>query len=201
MANIDAMRMTDKMIDRLRAQYPKGTKVVLTKMNGEGQMPSGLKGRVEVVDDAGQIHVRWENGSSLALIPGVDTFSVEKVPKKVLDVTEGYIIENDKGKQYGVSFFWEKEDGYSVMMYRDRLTVPLKNAEWGPLLDVYEQETPAYVAEKLQDVAAVINAHMDFWMQKKLTQQEIQQIPVAVIDELPLVLAEGFKEDRCVFSL
>ena len=200
MAN-EFLSKSEKKLKQIRENYPKGTTVELIKMSGEGQMPAGLTGVVEAVDDAGQIHVRWKNGSSLALIPGVDEFSVKRVPKKVLDVTEGYIIENDKGKQYGVSFFWEKEDGYSVMMYRDRLTVPLKNAEWGPLLDVYEQETPAYVAEKLQDVAAVINAHMNFWMQKKLTQQEIQQIPVAVIDELPLVLAEGFKEKRCVFSL
>ena len=37
-------------------------------------MPPGLKGKVDMVDDAGQIHVNWENGSSLALVPGVDSF-------------------------------------------------------------------------------------------------------------------------------
>ena len=28
------------------------------------------------VDDAGQILVRWETGSSLSLIPGVDSFHI-----------------------------------------------------------------------------------------------------------------------------
>lgn len=37
-------------------------------------MPDGLKGKVDFVDDAGQIHVSWENGRSLALIPGADSF-------------------------------------------------------------------------------------------------------------------------------
>lgn len=37
-------------------------------------MPKGLKGTVEFVDDAGQIHVAWENGVSLALIPNKDRY-------------------------------------------------------------------------------------------------------------------------------
>lgn len=54
----------------------KGTKIKLIYMNNEPQMPSGLMGTVEFIDDAHQIHVRWENGSSLALIPEVDQFEI-----------------------------------------------------------------------------------------------------------------------------
>lgn len=43
-------------------------------MYGEQQMPKGLKGIVDMVDDIGQIHVNWENGSSLALNVEVDSF-------------------------------------------------------------------------------------------------------------------------------
>lgn len=60
-------------VERLRKQYPEGTELRLGYMNEAG-MPSGLKGIVSFVDDAGQIHVKWENGRSLALIPGVDSF-------------------------------------------------------------------------------------------------------------------------------
>lgn len=45
-------------------------------MVGEEQMPSGLKGQVKFIDDQAQIHVQWENGSSLALVPLVDRFEV-----------------------------------------------------------------------------------------------------------------------------
>ena len=44
-------------------------------------MPPGLKGKVDMVDDAGQIHVNWENGSSLALVPAVDSFHIPDLPK------------------------------------------------------------------------------------------------------------------------
>ena len=47
-------------------------------MEGESQMPKGLEGIIDYVDDAPQIHVTWENGSSLALIPEVDKFEIIK---------------------------------------------------------------------------------------------------------------------------
>jgi hypothetical protein len=63
-------------VERIKATYKKGAKVRLRNMYGEPQMPAGLKGKVEFVDDIGQIHVRWENGSSLALNKGVDSFEL-----------------------------------------------------------------------------------------------------------------------------
>lgn len=54
----------------------KGTKIKLIYMHNEPQMPSGLIGNVEFIDDAKQIHINWENGSSLALIPEVDKFEI-----------------------------------------------------------------------------------------------------------------------------
>jgi len=63
----------ERKVEWLRKQYPEGTLVCLGFMDEQG-MPSGLKGRVDHVDYSGQIHVSWENGRSLALIPGVDSF-------------------------------------------------------------------------------------------------------------------------------
>jgi len=60
-----------------RLQYPKGTKIELINMDDPYRdMPAGLKGIVDHVDDACQIHCDWENGSGLALIPGVDEFRI-----------------------------------------------------------------------------------------------------------------------------
>ena len=64
-----------KDVDFLRKMYPVGCKVKLHYMDDPQAPPSGTIGEVFFVDDIGQIHVKWENGSSLALIPSVDSFS------------------------------------------------------------------------------------------------------------------------------
>ena len=66
--------VTQSELRRLRAQYQKGTRLQLISMEDPQGVPEGTVGEVELVDDIGQIHVRWETGSGLALIPEVDRF-------------------------------------------------------------------------------------------------------------------------------
>ena len=65
-----------EQIAALREQYPRGTKVELLGMDDPQAPPTGTLGEVMGVDDAGQLLVRWETGSSLSLIPGVDSFRI-----------------------------------------------------------------------------------------------------------------------------
>lgn len=74
------MRLTELEIEIYKEDYPKGTRVRCVHMSDSiHPVPSGTLGTVEFVDDIGQIHVKWDNGSSLALVPYEDTFSREKV--------------------------------------------------------------------------------------------------------------------------
>ena len=68
--------VTQSELRRLRLQYPEGTKVRLISMEDPYcPVAPGTIGVVDFVDDAGQIHVKWQSGSSLALIPGEDSFT------------------------------------------------------------------------------------------------------------------------------
>ena len=60
----------------LRQKYPKGTMVELISMEDAQAPPPGTLGEVQGVDDAGQILVHWRTGSSLKLLPGVDSFRI-----------------------------------------------------------------------------------------------------------------------------
>lgn len=65
--------MKKEEVEELRMLYPKGSVIELDYMDEVG-MEKGLQGEVERVDEAGQIHVKWENGRSLALVPEEDRF-------------------------------------------------------------------------------------------------------------------------------
>ena len=65
-----------EQIAALREQYPRGTKVELLGMDDSQAPTVGTRGEVLGIDDAGQLLVRWATGSSLSLIPGVDSFRI-----------------------------------------------------------------------------------------------------------------------------
>lgn len=64
-------------VNNLREAYPPGTKIKLIKMEDVQAPPSGTIGTVTCVDDIGTIHMMWNNGSSLGLVPD-DKFVIVK---------------------------------------------------------------------------------------------------------------------------
>ena len=65
-----------EQIAALRQKYPKGTMVQLLSMEDVQAPPPRTLGEVQGVDDAGQILVHWQTGSSLNLLPGIDSFRI-----------------------------------------------------------------------------------------------------------------------------
>ena len=64
-------------LECLRNRYPAGTRIRLRNMADDfSPVESGMTGTVAFIDDAGSIHMKWDNGRSLALIDGVDEFEV-----------------------------------------------------------------------------------------------------------------------------
>ena len=61
-----------EVVERLRKQYPAGSRVELVRMNDEQAPPIGTHGTVTGVDDLGSIMVSWDNGGSLSVVYGED---------------------------------------------------------------------------------------------------------------------------------
>ena len=64
-------------VERLKEQYPVGTRIILRKMDDIQAPPIGTMGTVQGVDDAGSLLVKWDNGSGLNVVYGED--KVEKL--------------------------------------------------------------------------------------------------------------------------
>ena len=63
-------------VEKIKETYKSGTRIELIYMDGESRYREGDRGTVTDVDDMGSIHMRWDRGGSLALIPGQDIFRV-----------------------------------------------------------------------------------------------------------------------------
>ena len=72
MSQFDSM---SRYADKIQSQYPEGTRIELENMNDpHAPVPPGTRGTVDFVDDAGQIHMKWDNGRTLAIVPSEDSF-------------------------------------------------------------------------------------------------------------------------------
>ena len=59
-------------VERVRREYPVGTRVELVRMDDAQAPPIGTEGVVTGVDDTASLMVRWSNGSHLNVIYGED---------------------------------------------------------------------------------------------------------------------------------
>lgn len=67
------MQFPDKAtVERIRKAYPPGTRVEIIRMDDANAPPPGTIGEVVTVDDAGQLVMKWQNGSSLSIILDID---------------------------------------------------------------------------------------------------------------------------------
>ena len=69
--------ITKNQLELIRKQYPVGTIVKLLLMKDIQAPKMGALGEVFHIDDTGTIHVKWDNGSTLGVVYGVDR--IEKV--------------------------------------------------------------------------------------------------------------------------
>lgn len=69
--------LKDKEVKKIKEMYSKGTRIRLNHMDDPYHpVADGTLGTVEHVDDAGQIHMKWDDGGGLALVPDEDDFEI-----------------------------------------------------------------------------------------------------------------------------
>lgn len=68
---------TQAQVERIKLQYPVGTRLELLSMSDPySPVPPGAQGEVTSVDDMGTLHMKWDNGRSLGVVPFEDSFKV-----------------------------------------------------------------------------------------------------------------------------
>ena len=143
---------------KIKEQYPPGTRVLLNQMNDPYHpVESGTRGTVMHVDDQANMHMKWDNGRTLALDPELDSFrkltgeeiAEEKQPRKVVDFGDDcQIVLPDEPidcSRLGYFDTLEYECWDLVKKYCDHLGIEILPDEDG------EEAVNFYITKQLQD--------------------------------------------------
>ena len=107
-----------RKVEMIKKKDPVGTRIKLNYMQDVYAVPSGMTGTVDYVDDEGQIGMSWDNGRTLSLIYGVDSFSIIDEKQKALFNTKFASDMNRNGEIVEILSFEKGKD-----IYNDRYKV------------------------------------------------------------------------------
>lgn len=82
-----------KTVERVRKEYPAGTRVILEQMEDPQAPPVGTLGTVIGVDDTASLLMKWDNGSGLNVVYSQDRVTkmimTEKVFQQIMQIRSG----------------------------------------------------------------------------------------------------------------
>ena len=183
--NMNEWERARRQAQRYKELYPPGTRLMLLSMEDPyAPVESGTRGTVKTVDDMGQIHMLWDNGRTLALVPGEDSFRTLTeselaqearlkngkvadfgddcqivIPKEPIDCSKlGYFDELE-------SDCWELVKGYLA-----KLGIELVANEDG------EEPMSDYVAKSVQDkvIELLQESGVDFKFEQDETEEPVE---------------------------
>ena len=75
MYNLNEYERQRRIAESTKKLYPPGTRIELISMKDPySPVPAGTRGTVKFVDSMGTIFPEWDNGRSLGVVPGEDSF-------------------------------------------------------------------------------------------------------------------------------
>ena len=119
--------MDRKMVNFIKEQYPPGTRIRLNSMaDPYAPVAPGTEGEVDFVDDIGTIHMKWDNGRALGIVPGEDSFSVLPPKLTTLKLYMPLTADFYERSEYGDLEPESTElDGHALQDYQDQIMAEL----------------------------------------------------------------------------
>lgn len=182
------MKQHPEWVKFMKEQYPSGTRIRLTEMKDPyAPVPPGTEGTLDLIDDQCQFHMTWDNGRTLALIPGVDHFSVIPQPLQTLKLYMPLTVTTYERNEWGDLENDPVElDQRAVLEHRDSILAALlrerhpEEAERGMMRYYHEEDGVNRKVQSLVFTAEQVHGRLmgvaECRMLDELTQEELEEL-------------------------
>src|SRR5574344_1968429 len=111
----------------MREQYPKGSRIRLREMKDPYHpVEPGTMGTLDMIDDVGTFHVKWDNGRGLGLVMGEDSFTVLPPETHMLKLYMPMTADIYERNQWGDLENEPVElDSYAAVEYADNIAAAI----------------------------------------------------------------------------
>ena len=128
------MSVPKEWLSFLREQFPAGSRIKLREMKDPyAPLEPGSTGTLDYIDDAGQFHMKWDNGRTLALTIGEDSFSVLPPEPTTLKLLRALINNRmPEESESGIMHWYGEDDSVNQKVKSAVFTVEDRNGQlWG----------------------------------------------------------------------
>ncbi|BAE81859.1 DUF4314 domain-containing protein [Desulfitobacterium hafniense] len=200
------MRDYQGLLKFVKEQYPPGTRIRLIEMQDPyAPVPPGTEGEVDFIDDAAQIHMKWSNGRSLALIPGVDRFTV--IPQH-LQTLKLYmplaVMQYERDELGSLEEYPSELDQGTVLSYHDQILAAIlkertpEKTERGLMKYYHEDDGVGQKVKSLfftvEQVGSKLMGVAECRVQGDLGDAELEQLKDYVSGQASDGFGEGFEQ-------
>ena len=200
------MNQRPEWVKFMREQFPPGTRIRLTEMQDPyAPVPPGTEGTLDHIDDACQFQMIWDNGRTLALIPGEDRFSVIPQPlqthKLYMPLT---VMAYERNRWGDLENEAVELDRYDVLAHKDSIFAAIfkermpDEAERGLMKYYHEDDSVnlkvqsfVFTVEQVQDKLMGV---AEYRVQGELTDQELERLKDYVSGQASDGFGEGFEQ-------
>lgn len=200
------MQISREWLAFLREQYPTGSRIQLREMKDPYHpVEPGTMGTLQAIDDVGTFHCRWDNGRTLGLVVGEDSFTVlppkPALLKLYMPMTVDVYEQNQWGdlEDYPMELDASEAAGYVdyilAAIQRERLP---EEAERGMML-YYDKEDG--VSQKVQSYTFTVEVReRKLWgvaecqVTGELKPDELEKLKETVSGQASDGFGEGFEQ-------